>query len=461
MSLTLKIISPIDNRIYAERSNASDKQVSQTIFRALNIQSQWKQQSVTQRAALCEKAIAILVENKTTLAREITWQMGRPIRYAENEITGMQERALYMTEQAPTSLSPVMLPKKKGFTRYITHESLGVVLVIAPWNYPYLTAINSVIPALMAGNTVILKHASQTLLCAERLYEAFQQAGFPDGVFQYLHMTHEQTEKLIQSGNIAHTAFTGSVTAGKILEGYAVGTFTNTGLELGGKDPAYIRHDANINHAVKAVVDGAFFNSGQSCCSIERVYVHELLYDAFVTQAIQIINQFQLGAANNPDITLGPMVNTESATFVRKQIREAIEQGAIAHIDEDNFPMSKSGTPYLAPQLLTDVNHSMQIMTEESFGPVLGVQKVKNDEEAIALMNDSKFGLTAAVFTSDIKQGIAIGSQIETGTFFINRCDYLDPALAWTGVKHSGRGCTLSTLGYGVLTRPKSFHIKH
>ena len=461
MSRTIQVISPIDSTIYAERTYASQDKITHTIKQARQSQTSWKNTELSERTKICHAAIDAFIAKKDSLCTELCWQMGRPIQHAAGEIAGVEERARHMIEEAIPSLSPKVLPEKSGFTRYISHEPLGIVLVIAPWNYPYLTAINTIIPAIMAGNSVVLKHATQTPLCAERLFDAFQQAGLPEGVFQYLHLTHEDTAGLIQSNTVEHVAFTGSVKGGEMMEKHAAGTFMSVGLELGGKDPAYVRQDADIDQAVETIIDGAFFNSGQSCCGIERIYVHEEHYEAFVKKAVTLIKQYRLGRSDHPETTLGPLVSTKAADFIRDQINEAVQKGAITHIDPTDYPLDHRGSPYLSPQLLTQVNHSMRVMTEESFGPVVGVQCVKSDAEAIALMNDSDFGLTASVFTNDIPTGITIGNQLETGTFFINRCDYLDPALAWTGVKQSGHGCTLSSLGYQALTRPKSYHIKH
>ncbi len=335
-----------------------------------------------------------------------------------------------------------------------------MVFVVAPWNYPYLTSVNAIVPAIMAGNSVLLKHSVQTPLCAERYGEAFDEAGLPEGVFQYLHTTHDTAQSIVQSDHVDYVAFTGSVPGGRSIEQGAAGRFINVGLELGGKDPAYVRADANLQHAIETSADGAFFNSGQSCCGIERIYVHESVYDPFVEGFVELVKNYRLGRPDNPETTLGPLVKTTAADFVRKQTVQAITAGAHAHIDDALFPMDQAGTPYLAPQVLTNVDHSMSVMTEESFGPVVGIMKVAGDEEAIELMNDSEFGLTACVFTTDEEAAIEIGNRVETGTWFMNRCDYLDPALAWTGVKHSGRGCTLSRLGFDYLTRPKSYHLK-
>lgn len=460
MTQTLKTYSPIDNSLYVERSFASQQDIDNVLNKAQSAEKLWRLSSLAEREEYCTVAIDTLVANKEAIAEEISWQMGRPIRYAQGEIKGLEERARYMIAAAKSALAPIELPQTPGFIRYIKREPLGVLLVIAPWNYPFLTAVNAIIPAIMAGNVVVLKHSAQTPLVAERFDQAFKQACLPEGVFQYLHLDHASTEQLIQSPAINSIAFTGSVEGGEMVEQAAAGRFIPVGLELGGKDPAYIRADADLDHAVETSIDGAFFNSGQSCCGIERIYVHESVYEEYVRKAVELVKQYKLGRSDNPETTLGPLVRASAADFIRDQINEALEQGAVAHINSQDFKMDVPGTPYMAPQILTQVNHQMRIMTEETFGPVVGIMSVRSDEEAVSLMNDSIYGLTAAVFTKDIEKGIAIGEQLQTGTFFINRCDYLDPALAWTGVKNSGRGCTLSSIGYETLTRPKSFHIK-
>jgi acyl-CoA reductase-like NAD-dependent aldehyde dehydrogenase len=460
MNKKQQTISPIDGSVYVERDLANKLQIDNTLEQAVNAQVLWRQTSLNTRSKICFAMLDAFEQNADEIAEQISWMMGRPIQYAKGEIAGMIERAQYMIDVAPQALAQINLPPNAGFTRYIKREPLGVAFVVAPWNYPYLTAINAIIPAIMAGNAVILKHSAQTPLCAEQLAKAFSTAGLPEGVFQFLHVSHTDTENIIKQPQIDYVAFTGSVAGGTMVEKAAVGRFIGVGLELGGKDPAYVRADANIELAVDTCIDGAFFNSGQSCCGIERIYVASEVFDEFVTKAIALVNGYKLGRSDDSTTSLGPLFKTSAADFVRSQIDDAINKGAIAHINPASFPMNKEGTPYLAPQLLTNVDHSMRLMTEESFGPVVGIMKVESDEQAIALMNDSEFGLTACVFSEDTKAAINIGEQLETGTFFLNRCDYLDPALAWTGVKNSGRGCTLSTLGYESLTRPKSFHLK-
>ncbi len=454
------LYSPIDGRVLAERELAKLIDIENALNCAKNAQQEWAQTEIKERAKICHKAIDALLQKKDEIAHEITLQMGRPIQYSAGEINGLEERGRYMIDNAESALADHLVEEKNGFNRFIRHEPLGVVVTIAPWNYPYLTAVNSIIPAIMAGNSVVLKHSNQTLLCAERFAEAFATAGLPEGVFQFLHLDHETTAQLVSHDSVDFVSFTGSVAGGEAIEKSVAGYFKGLALELGGKDPAYIREDANLAHAIENVLDGAFFNSGQSCCGVERIYVHESLYERFVQGAINQIYEYKLGNPLDESTTLGPMVSTKAADHIREQIQNAVAQGARACVDTSYFDRDELGAAYVAPQLLTHVNHQMNIMTEESFGPVIGVMSVASDEEAIKLMNDSPFGLTASIWTEDESQALLIGDQLETGTVFMNRCDYLDPALAWAGVKQSGRGCALSSLGYQQLTRPKSFHLK-
>lgn len=461
MSGKIQCISPVDGSLYAERPLARDSDIASAIDAAREAQAAWREVPVAGRGEFCSRAVDAMLGMAGEIIPELAWQMGRPVRYGKGELTGFEERARHMISIADDSLQDIVPEDKEGFTRYIRREPAGLVFTIAPWNYPYLTAVNSVIPALMAGNAVILKHARQTLLVGERFAKAFDAAGLPEGLFQNLILSHEQTAAMISGGNVDVVCFTGSVGGGASIEKSAAGQFMRLGLELGGKDPAYVRADADLDFTAENLVDGAFFNSGQSCCGIERIYVHETKFGPFVEKFCALARGYVLGSPLEEATTLGPMVSTDAADFVRKQVADAVSAGATAHIDESAFPGSEPGTPYLAPQVLTGVDHSMRVMTQESFGPVVGIMSVKDDDEAIALMNDSEFGLTASVWTQDIEAARRIGDRVDTGTFYMNRCDYLDPALAWTGVKHSGSGCTLSRVGYEQLTRPKSFHLRH
>lgn len=458
---TIRLISPVDGSLYAERPYASSSQLEQALSSAREAQRAWRELNIEQRAGYCLKAVEAMLAMADQIVPELAWQMGRPVRYGAGELRGFEERARYMIGIAARALADVVPPPKDGFRRYVRREPLGTVLVIAPWNYPYLTAVNAIIPALMAGNAVLLKHASQTLLVGERFALAFERAGLPHGLFRNLVLDHGQTAALIASGHVQQVNFTGSVEGGRLMESAAAGHFIGVGLELGGKDPAYVRGDANLAHAVENLVDGSFFNSGQSCCGIERIYVDQALYPAFVEGFVELTKQYVLGNPLQEATTLGPLVRSEAAEFVRGQIAEARARGAKALIETKAFAADAPGSAYLAPQVLVQVNHDMAVMRQESFGPVVGIMPVAGDAEAVALMNDSPYGLSAAIWSSDLAAAEHIGQQLDTGTVFMNRCDYLDPALAWTGVKHSGRGATLSSLGYEHLTRPKSFHLRH
>ena len=460
MTGKLKTVSPVDGSVYVERPYAAPEDIAQALTRAVRAGEVWRDVPVAERTEVCARAVDAMVAARDDIAGEITWQMGRPIRYSPAEVGGFEKRARHMIAIAPEALADIGIGDREGFTRFIRRQPLGVVFTVAPWNYPYLTSVNSVIPALMAGNAVILKHSAQTPLAAERYAEAFDSADLPTGVFQFLHLDHPSTAKVIRAPEVDFVAFTGSVGGGEMVEAAAHGRFIGVGLELGGKDPAYVRADADLDFAVENLVDGAFFNCGQSCCGIERLYVHERVYDSFVGGFADLVGQYKLGDPTDPETTLGPMVRAEAADFVRAQTSDAISAGAKALIDPSGFDADGEGTPYLAPQVLTGVDHSMSVMTEESFGPVVGIMKVGSDDEAVDLMNDSRFGLTASIWTADETAAVAIGGRVDTGTWYQNRCDFLDPALAWTGVKLSGRGCTLSALGYEALTRPKSFHLR-
>jgi len=457
---TIQCVSPVDGSVFVERPSASPEEIQRVLGAAEAAQKSWKNTPVSERMALCSKAVDAFVSHREEIAEELTWQMGRPISQAPGEVAGFEERARYMIEIADSALADIKPEAKDGFTRYIKREPLGVVFVVAPWNFPYLTSVNAIMPALLAGNAVVLKHSAQTPLCAERLQQAFDEAGLPAGVFQHLHLSHSDTERVIQSPQIDFVAFTGSVAGGEMVERAAVGRFIGVGLELGGKDPAYVRADANLQHAIETVTDGAIFNTGQSCCGIERVYVDQAIMAEFVDGVVELVKAYHLGRPDDAATNLGPLSKSSAAEFVRAQIDEAVAAGATAHIDQASFAADEVGTPYLAPQVLTGVDHSMRVMTEETFGPLVAIMSVSGDEEAIRLMDDSEFGLTAAIFTQDESAAIDIGNQIDTGTWFMNRCDYLDPALAWTGVKNSGRGCTLSSVGFEHMTRPKSYHLK-
>ncbi|VAX01718.1 Aldehyde dehydrogenase [hydrothermal vent metagenome] len=465
MSKKISCISPIDNRIIAEREIISDSEIVELIHAANNAQNTWSELNIAEKAVLCHQAIDALLENTQEIAQEISLQMGRPIQFCAAELQVMAQRARYMIDVAQPALDTISIENTNSKKRLIKRIALGVVFIIAPWNYPYLTAINAIIPALMAGNTVILKHSTQTLLCSERFHLAFEQAGLPSNVFQYCHCDHQTTEKIIKHEGIHYISFTGSISGGATIENSIAGLFKPLALELGGNDPAYVRADVEprsemFKQTVDNIVDGCFFNSGQSCCAVERIYVHEHLYSEFTDYFIEKVKQYNIANPLDNDTSLGPLINDNAATKARQQLSQAISKGATACIAKNYFNTEDLAKNYLAPQVLLNVDHSMDIMMSESFAPIVGIMKVKNDQQALELMNDSQYGLTASLWSNDENNSMLLADKLQTGTVFLNRCDYLDPALAWVGVKNSGRGCALSVLAYQQLTRPKSYYFQ-
>ena len=456
----LVCISPIDGRELVRRATATPEEIAAVLQRLGSAQKSWAQVSLAERAAILDRFLEILRVQNEEVAVEMAWQMGRPVRYG-GEFRSFEERVRYLIDLAPSALAPMMpADRRDGLLRHIVRAPLGIVFVVAPWNFPFLTAVNTIVPALMAGNAVLLKHAAQTLLVGDRFQAALDAAGLPPGLFHHIALSHEDTARILATGSVDHITFTGSVAGGRAIERAAAGTFTSCTLELGGKDPAYVRADADLDFAVENIGDGAYFNSGQSCCGIERIYVHEHLYDKFVDGFAALTSQYLLGDPLDQATTMGPMAATRFADLVRAQTADALARGGTALVDPALFPASKDGTPYLMPQAVVDVDHSMAIMREENFGPLVGIMKVKDDNEAVRLMNDSEYGLTASIWTADIAAAEALGSELETGTVFANRCDYVDPGLAWTGVKNTGRGASVGQLGYDGLTRPKSVHLR-
>lgn len=461
---TYRCVSPVDGRVYAERPLASPHEMEGAITIARRAARAWGNVAVEERAAACTRFVEAFLARRGPIAEELTWQMGRPLRDTPAEVDGVEERARAMIALAPEALADEHPPERPGYDRFIRREPLGVVFVLSPWNYPYLTAVNAVLPAVMAGNAVVLKHSEQTFLCAERFAEAFEAAGLPEGVFQPLHLSHEQCAQLIASeGGPDAVWFTGSVAAGAAVQRSAAqrsDRFVHVGLELGGKDAAYVRADADLGGTANGLVEGAFYNAGQSCCGVERIYVDGEIYEEFVERYEAGVRALRLGNPLEPGTTLGPLARARSADAIREQVREAIAAGADAVVSSASFPGDEPGTPYLGPTVLTAVDHRMRVMAEETFGPVVGIMKTSSDDEAAALVNDSAYGLTASIWTADERAAEQLGNRLDVGTVFMNRCDYLDPLLAWTGVKASGRGVTLSRIGYEQLTRPKSFHLR-
>lgn len=388
--------------------------------------------------------------------------MGRPIAYTAKEVTTAVMRGEYLLKISEDALKDTDGEAEKGFNRFIRKIPVGPVLILFAWNYPYLILVNSLIPALLAGNTVILKPSPQTPTIVEHIADIFAEAGLPENVIQYFHCGSPFIiETIVRNSQISLVCFTGSVAGGLAVQKAAADRIVNVGLELGGKDPAYVRDDVDLAWAAEEIVDGAVFNSGQSCCSVERIYVDEKVHDKFIAKVQDVLKNYKLGDPFDKSTHVGPVVSKRSKETIEAHIKDAVDKGAKdATPENESFKSPPAEGNFVKPTLLTGVDHTMTVMTEETFGPVIPVMKVSSDEEAIKLMNDSEFGLTASIWTKDTKKGEELSESVDAGTVFVNRCDYPAPDLAWTGWKNSGKGVTLSKFGFEQFVKLKSFHVK-
>jgi acyl-CoA reductase-like NAD-dependent aldehyde dehydrogenase len=459
MTTTLTVDNPFTGDVAASVPLADDAVVSGTLDRARAAARAFRGSTVSERVALCEKAVAAMEANADSIAADITRMMGKPIGQAKGEIKGMAQRARHMMSIAAESLADIVLPPKEGFERRIVKEPLGVVLDLPAWNYPLLTAVNALVPAVLAGNAVVVKHSPRSPLCGDHFARAFAQAGAPAGLVQALSCDHPMSEKIVGDRRVDHVLFTGSVYGGHRIQQAAAGRFLHVGLELGGNDPAYVAADADLEKTVENLVDGACYNAGQSCCAVERVYVHESLYARFVELAEPMIRAYVMGDPTSDATTMGPIAQPNHPAELEAMVRDAESKGAKVVAGGKRASVGGKGR-FFEATLLAGMTKDMKLMQAESFGPILPVQKVGSDEEALALMNDSSLGLTASVWTRDRDRAERMARALEYGTILMNRCDALDPALPWTGVKDSGRGVTLSALGFDSLTQPKAIHFR-
>jgi acyl-CoA reductase-like NAD-dependent aldehyde dehydrogenase len=449
--------NPFTQEITGEFENDTFELAKAKVLSLRKNQKIWSEKALSDRLDLVKSALDYFDSNRELIATDICEQMGRPLHQARGEIKGLLERGNYLCSIAESVLSPDQLNDKPEFDRSIEHVPLGLIFVISAWNYPLLITINSVVPALIAGNAVLLKHSSLTPKIGQHFEKAFGVLG-GNGVLNQIIVDHGTTGRIIEELAVDHVVFTGSVSGGKSILKHTSQKFMMPALELGGKDAAYVHGDADIAQAVDTVVDGAMFNAGQSCCGIERAYVHKDVYDDFLIQATKLVGAYKLGDPKEEATTLGPLAQASSAKLMSSQIQEAVQRGAKILMG-GKVQNIKQGT-FFEATLISEVENDMKVMQEENFGPILAVMKVDGLEQAIDLVNDSPYGLTSAIFTRDIGVAKKFSERVNTGTVFMNRCDYLDPALPWTGVKDSGCGSTLSKYGFYGVTRRKALHFK-
>jgi len=454
---TMNLVNPATEETFRTLEMTSEAELGAILERMRAAQNKWQEVPVNERVEICRGFVDAFRSMRETVALDITRQMGKPLVQARREVDTMLDRADTILRLAPLSLADETLEPKPGFHRFIRHEPLGIILDIPAWNYPLLIAVNVVIPALLAGNAVLIKHARLTPLCGDAFIEAFRQTRLPANLVASVHISHETITRLIGRRAVDFISFTGSVEGGREVYRQASAQLLDMGLELGGKDPALVCEDANFDFAVTNLVDGAFYNAGQSCCAVERIYVARPLFASFVEAFVAEVRKYTVGDPENPATGIGPLAQLKALDVLKQQVDQAVQRGAKLLTGGKRAP----GRGYFfEPAVLVDVDHSMSLMTEESFGPVIGIMAVDSEDEAIRLMNDSPYGLTASIWTEDAARGEALAARTAAGTVYVNRCDYLDPELAWVGIKDSGHGCTLSRLGFHYLTRPKSFHLR-
>lgn len=454
----LKVINPYNQEVVCEVPYDQGETLEKKTSAARTAYETWRWTPLEERARQVKKGLERFLRSAEDVARDVTLQMGKPIKEARREVQTFRDRAEYTMGIAQSSLAPDLLPAKEGFHLRIEHVPLGVVLNIAAWNYPLLIPVNVIVPALLAGNTVLVKHSAKTPLAGQHLERAFGELD-PPHLLTSLVLTHDDASKLISDPRIDHVAFTGSVAGGRELYREAASNrFIDVGLELGGKDPAYVAEDANLEYAVENVIDGACYNAGQSCCAVERVYVHRKLYPEFLERSKAVLESYRLGDPRNEETTMGPLAARSALDLLERQVEDAARRGAKVLLGGKRLA-GTSGNFY-PPTLLAGVPNDAEAMQEESFGPLVPVLSVSGDDEALKHMEDTRYGLTASIWTRDRERAERFASRLEAGTIYQNRCDYLDPSLPWTGFRDSGKGSTLSRYGFYHLTRRKGIHFR-
>jgi acyl-CoA reductase-like NAD-dependent aldehyde dehydrogenase len=453
----IHLVNPATEEVFRTVEPTTDTELASILERMRAAQQKWREVPVQERVAICRGFVDAFRAAKESVALDVTRQMGKPLVQARREVDTALDRAETMLRLAEPALQDEMLGAKEGFHRFIRHEPLGIVFDIPAWNYPLLIAVNVIVPALLAGNAVLVKHSRLTPLCGDAFVDALRKTSLPGDLVASVHVSHATVSRLLEKRAVDFVSFTGSVEGGREVYRQASGQLLDMGLELGGKDPALVCEDANFDFAVANLVDGAFYNAGQSCCAVERIYVMRPLFSRFVDAYVAEVEKYRVGNPEDAGTDIGPLAQRKALDFLEFQVGQAVDRGA--RVLTGGGRVNGRGY-FFQPTVLSGVDHSMSLMMEESFGPVIGIMPVDTEDEGLRLMNDSRYGLTASIWTEGVSRGEALADRTAAGTVYVNRCDYLDPELAWAGIKDSGHGCTLSHLGFLHLTRPKSFHIR-
>jgi len=455
---TLSITNPATGALVLRVAADGPRDVAARYAAARAAQPRWAATPMRRRIAAIEKFRDLVVSRTDALANTLTQEVGKPIRQSRNELKGLIGRLDFFIAESARALreQKVFVDPAQKLDERITHEPLGVIANISAWNYPYFVGSNVFVPALVAGNAVLYKPSEFATLTGRHIADLMHAAGVPDDVFVPV-IGGGATGAALLRQSVDGVFFTGSYATGAKIAASAAKRMIKVQLELGGKDPIYVCDDVDVKGAAAAVADGAFYNTGQSCCSVERIYVHESIYSQFVDAFVTEVKTYKVGDPLDESTYIGAITRRAQIDVLRRQVADARRKGAVVKLG--GAPIKRKGN-WFAPTVLTDVDHSMLVMRDESFGPIIGLQAVSDDDAAVELMNDTAYGLTAGVYTNDATRARRVLSRIAAGTVYWNCCDRVSPRLPWSGVKNSGIGLTLSTMGIQTFTRPKAWHLK-